>query len=71
MAVKNRDELTPREQTVCDAICRGLTNKQAAIELGISPRTVEVHRAEVMRKYRVRNAVELVLAVTTRKEATQ
>jgi DNA-binding CsgD family transcriptional regulator len=54
------DLLTPRERTTLGQIVRGASNKEAARELGISPRTAEFHRANIMRKLDVRNAVELV-----------
>ena len=52
--------LTPREREVFDQIVAGRPNKIAAFELGISPRTVEIHRAHVMSKMRVRNLSDLV-----------
>lgn len=52
--------LTPREREVFDQIVAGHPNKIAAYELGISPRTVEIHRAHVMSKMRVRNLSDLV-----------
>lgn len=43
-------QLTPREQQILHAIGGGLTSKQVARQLGISPRTVEKHRENCMRK---------------------
>ena len=42
--------LTPRERDVLEHLVRGLSNKLTAGELGISPRTVEIHRGRVMKK---------------------
>jgi two-component system, LuxR family, response regulator FixJ len=55
-----RELLTPREYQVLKLIADGTSNKQIGRELGISPRTVEVHRAHVMEKLGARNAVDLV-----------
>ncbi|MGD2127800.1 MAG: response regulator [Lysobacterales bacterium] len=44
------DTCTPREQDVMRLLVRGLSNKGIAEDLGISPRTVEIHRAHVMEK---------------------
>ena len=44
------DSLTPREREVLMLVCDGLTNRAIADRLGISPKTVEVHRGRVMRK---------------------
>jgi DNA-binding CsgD family transcriptional regulator len=52
--------LTPRERTTLAEIVRGASNKEAARALGISPRTVEFHRANIMRKLDVRNVAELL-----------
>ena len=52
--------LTPRERQVFDALIRGLSNKQIAMHLSISPRTVEVFRANVMSKMRAEGLSELV-----------
>lgn len=47
--------LTARERDVLDGLARGLPNKTIAYGLGISPRTVEVHRANLMAKLGVRS----------------
>lgn len=44
------DSLTRREREVFDGLSSGKLSKQVAIDLGISPRTVEVHRARIMKK---------------------
>jgi FixJ family two-component response regulator len=52
--------LTEREQQVLELVLQGLHNREIAARLGISPRTVEVHKARVMEKLGVANVVELV-----------
>ena len=52
--------LTPREQEVLAALVEGHPNKTIAYDLGISARTVEVHRARVMDKMQARNLPELI-----------
>lgn len=47
--------LTAREQDVLKGLAKGLPNKTIAYDLGISPRTVEVHRANLMTKLEVRS----------------
>jgi two-component system response regulator FixJ len=54
------DELTPREQEVARRMAEGQANKVMASELGISERTVELHRARVMQKMSVRSLAQLV-----------
>lgn len=56
--------LTPREREVLDLIMDGHTNKIAGRALGISPRTVEVHRARVMEKFGVTGQFALFDAAT-------
>jgi len=52
--------LTPRERQVLDGIVTGRPNKLIAFDLGISPRTVEIHRARVMEKMQARSLSALV-----------
>jgi FixJ family two-component response regulator len=52
--------LTPRERAVMELVVMGLLNKQAAAELGISEKTVKVHRSRVMEKMRVESLPALV-----------
>lgn len=58
-------QLTPRERDVLRLIVGGQSNKEAGRELGISPRTVEVHRARVMEKLGARNTADLMRIVLT------
>ena len=60
-----QDLLTARERDVLNQIAAGLSNKQAGRELGISPRTIEVHRARIMEKLGAKNAADLVRIVMT------
>ena len=53
--------LTSRERQVLSGLVRGLTNKMIGEMLGISPRTVEVHRARLMRRLGAKNMSELVV----------
>lgn len=55
--------LTPRERLVLAEILMGLSSKEVARSLEISPRTVEFHRANLLRKYSARNTAELVRKV--------
>jgi FixJ family two-component response regulator len=52
--------LTPREREVLDLVLQGMHNRDVARKLGISPRTVEVHKSRLMEKLGVSNVVELV-----------
>ncbi len=55
--------LTPREKDVLVQITAGASNKEAGRTLGISPRTIEVHRARIMEKLGAKNAADLVRIV--------
>jgi DNA-binding CsgD family transcriptional regulator len=59
-------ELTPREREVASLIAGGASSKEAGRQLGISPRTVELHRAHIMEKLGARNAADLVRIVLSR-----
>lgn len=52
--------LTPREHDVLQLLAQGQPNKVMASELGLSQRTVEIHRAHVMEKMRARSVAQLV-----------
>jgi two-component system response regulator FixJ len=54
------NSLSERERQVLSAVVAGLPNKTIGFDLGISPRTVEVHRANIMSKMQARNLPELV-----------
>jgi FixJ family two-component response regulator len=54
------EALTSRERQVLDLVVAGETNKGAARQLGISEKTVEIHRAKVMEKMHARSLAELV-----------
>lgn len=58
--IRKLENLSPRERQVLDGLVRGLPNKSIAYDLGISPRTVEVYRANVMTKMDANSFSELV-----------
>jgi len=60
--------LTPRERDVLDGLAQGLPNKTIAHDLGISPRTVEIHRANLMTKLEVRSLSEALRIAFAAKE---
>ncbi|MDO8695335.1 MAG: helix-turn-helix transcriptional regulator [Sheuella sp.] len=60
--------LTARERDVIHPVAEGKSNKLIAMELGISMRTVEAHRARIFYKMGVRNAVQLAREVCTNPE---
>jgi len=66
MNFSGADLLTRRESEVLKEITDGSSNKEVGRKLGISPRTVEVHRARIMEKLGARNAADLVRIVLGR-----
>lgn len=69
--VQNREvsrrlaSLTPREQQVLDCVVDGRSSRKIALELGISQKTIEVHRANIMRKMDVSSVAGLVRVVVS------
>jgi len=63
--------LTKREREVCDLVAAGLLNKQIAVELGMSEKTVKVHRGRVTRKLDVDSVAALVRLLSTRETRSQ
>jgi len=61
---EDEQHLTDRERQVLQLIVRGRSNKEIALELGISPKTVSVHRTNLMSKLNVQNTVELIRFAT-------
>lgn len=57
---KRLESLTPRERQVMNLVVEGEANKVMAIDLGLSERTVEIHRAKVMEKMEARSVAHLV-----------
>lgn len=58
--------LTPRETEVMELVAAGLRNRAVAVELGISERTVKVHRGRVMKKLQADSLPDLVRLVELR-----
>lgn len=61
--IERTDELTPRQREVMSLVVDGLSSKQIAQRLGIAHRTVEVHRANLMKKMHVNSTAELIRTV--------
>jgi DNA-binding NarL/FixJ family response regulator len=56
----SRSRLTPREREIVQLLAEGKSNKEAATMLGISVKTIETHRANIMLKLNVHSITELV-----------
>jgi FixJ family two-component response regulator len=65
-----REPLTRREREVLGQFASGASNKEAGRQLGISPRTIEDHRANIMKKLGARNAADLIRIVLTAQRAS-
>ena len=65
------ESLTPRELQVMQLVTQGKANKVVGATLGVSQRTVEIHRAHVMEKMHARSLAELVRMVLDAEDATQ
>jgi DNA-binding CsgD family transcriptional regulator len=63
--------LTPRERDVLTLVARGLAGKQVARHLGISPKTVEVHKTRIFAKLGVPNQAAAVYALGNRMEGSE
>jgi len=61
-AASRTPALTDREREVLRALARGLSSREVAAELGISVRTVETHRANIMQKFGVKSLALLIQA---------
>ncbi len=53
--------LTPREEEIRTLLLKGMSAKEIAIQLGISPRTVETHKGHIFEKLQVKSTLELVV----------
>ena len=56
-----RDRLTPREREVVQLLAEGKSTKEVAVALGLSVKTAETHRSNIMRKLQLHSVSDLVL----------
>lgn len=64
LKLPGREPLSRREREVLQLLVSGTSsNKEVGLALGLSPRTVEEYRANIMRKFGVKNAVEMMVVV--------
>jgi DNA-binding NarL/FixJ family response regulator len=59
-AIELNEDLSTKELTIIELFWKGLSNIEIAIELNVSERTVERHRSNIMKKYKVNSTIELV-----------
>jgi DNA-binding NarL/FixJ family response regulator len=60
------DRLTPRERQILQMVAEGLSNKEVAQRLEVTPKTVAIHRANLMRKLDIRGTAQLTLFAAKR-----
>jgi len=65
------DSLSPREKEILDDVVRGRLSKEIAAKLGIKPKTVEVHRSNMVRKMRAGSVAQLVRMVAVLREPAE
>lgn len=63
------DTLTPREHEVLNLVMEGQTSREIATELHRSEKTIQLHRANIMKKFNVRRVVDLINLVTAAQES--
>lgn len=66
MARPDPDPLTQRQREVAQLVADGCSTKEAAYRLGLSPRTVEVHRGHARTKLGARNTADLIRIMLSR-----
>jgi FixJ family two-component response regulator len=69
IGIPGREPLTRRERDVLSLIVAGASSKEAGRKLGISPRTVEFHRARIIEKVDAKNTADLIRIVMSRHSA--
>jgi DNA-binding CsgD family transcriptional regulator len=62
--------LTPQEQRVAAAVCRGASNREIAAELYLAPKTIAFHLRQIYRKLGVRSRTQLVAQLSAAEDAT-
>jgi DNA-binding CsgD family transcriptional regulator len=60
LVAERLSELTPRETEIVDLLADGILPRAIAADLGISPKTLDIHRANVQRKIGVKSSVNIV-----------
>ncbi|AWD23721.1 hypothetical protein B6K69_17845 (plasmid) [Fuscovulum blasticum] len=60
---ERRVQLTARERQVVALLARGLSSKEVAAKLAISPRTVDIYRSSLLSKFRAHNTVQMLYAL--------
>jgi DNA-binding NarL/FixJ family response regulator len=58
--IRNKIKISDREKEILELICKGMTNKDIAEKLFLSPRTIDNHRANMLAKTKTKNSAELI-----------